>query len=605
MIKHLKLLILLVLLVSPFANNWTPLEILKLKTFDALVEDKIPSGYFSILNITEKDVEKEEGYPFPRERLADIQNSLISKGAIGVGWVIAFPQADRFGGDEVFAESLQKIPSVLATFENENGTYPMTTGTVILGEDNGGYKATGIIENIEILKNSAYQGIAVAPTDVDQLVRRMPLLMRTPDGWVSAYGTEVLKVLAGADTYVIKTNDNGIQEIRVKGIPAVSTDSLGRKWISWVDTPQFSLSEINKTNMIKDRFVFIGVTAQGVMPQLATPVGLLEPHKIQTALSESILIQDSPYIPDYSKAVEMLVLVSSVSLVWFILHLFGITWGLVFALMVIGSTAYAEIYFIKSSGILLDFTWTLISQFITATVAFYLRFREQYKLRQQIKKQFEHYLDPRQVKQLQKNPELLKLGGEKKYATFLFTDVRGFTSLSESLPPEDVTYIMNKALTAQQKAVQKHEGMVDKYIGDAMMAIFNAPLDQLDHETRAVACALDIIKNMEDLNKEFEKKGMPSVAIGIGINSGKAVIGNMGSESRFDYTAIGDAVNTGARLESATKEVGVDILISSNTAQLAKQQLEFISNINVKGKEKELQVYSIKNLKTKGVNKNG
>ena len=593
MIKHLKLLFLLVVLVFPFVQNWAPLEILKLKTFDALVEDKVSSGYFSILNITEKDVEREGGYPFPRTKLANIQNALIDKGAIGVGWVIAFPQADRLGGDEMFAESLQRIPSVLATFENENGVYPVTTGTVILGEDNGGYKATGVIENIEILKDSAYQGIAVAPTDVDQLVRRMPLLMRTPDGWVSSYGTEVLKVLAGADTYLIKTNENGIEEVRVKGIPAVPTDSLGRKWISWVDTPQFSLSEISKTNMIKDRFVFIGVTAAGVMPQIATPAGLLEPHRIQAALSESILIQNSPYIPDYSRAVEMLTLIASVSLVWFILHLFGITWGLVFGLMVMIATLYTEAYLIKSSGILLDFTWALVSQFITATVAFYLRFREQYKLRQQIKKQFEHYLDPRQVKKLQDNPKLLKLGGEKKYATFLFTDVRGFTSLSETLPPEDVTYIMNRALTVQQQSVQKYEGMVDKYIGDAMMAIFNAPLDQLGHETRAIDCALDIIKNMEDLNKEFKKKGVPSVAIGIGINTGKAVIGNMGSESRFDYTAIGDAVNTAARLESATKEVGVDLLIGKNTAQFTKFKLNLITTINVKGKADALDVYTV------------
>jgi len=593
-IKHLKLLILLVVLGIPFVQNWTFLETLKLKTFDALVEDKEPSGYFSILNITEKDVEREGGYPFPRRRLADIQNALITRGAIGVGWVIAFPQADRFGGDEVFAESLQKIPSVLATFENENGVYPLTTGTVILGEDTGGYKATGVIENVEVLKNSAYQGIAVAPTDVDQLVRRMPLLMRTPDGWVSAYGTEVLKVLADADTYIIKTNANGIQEIRVKGIPAVSTDSLGRKWISWVDTPQFSLSDLwsNKID-IAGKFIFIGVTAKGVMPQLATPKGLLEPHKIQTALSESILIQDSPYIPDYSRAVEALTLIVSVSLVWFVLHLFGITWGLVFGLMVMVGTAYAEIYFIKSSGVLLDFTWTLISQFITATVAFYLRFREQYKLRQLIKKQFEHYLDPRQVKRLQNNPELLKLGGEKKYATFLFTDVRGFTSLSESLPPEDVTYIMNKALTAQQKAVQKHEGMVDKYIGDAMMAIFNAPLDQSDHETKAIDCALDILINMQELNIELEKEELPSIAIGIGVNSGEAVIGNMGSETRFDYTAIGDAVNTAARLESATKEVGVDLLIGKNTAQFTKFKLNLIATIKVKGKVDALDVYTV------------
>ena len=589
MTKHLKLLILLVVLGIPFVQNWTALEVLKLKTFDALVEDKEPSGYFSILNITEDDITREGGYPLSRQRLSKIQIELLQKGAIGVGWVVAFPQPDRFGGDKEFAESLSYAPSILAMFEHDNNQYPQTTGTVILGNDKGGIKATGVIENIPILRESASQGIAVARTEVDSLVRRLPLLLRTPDGWVPAYGTEVLKILAGADTYVIKTNENGLEQIRVKGLPPVSVDSLGRKWISWVDTPQTNLEQMD----VKDKFVFVGFTAKGIMPQLATPAGLLEPHKIQAALAESILIQDSPYIPDYAKAVEALALIASVSLVWFILHLFGITWGLVFGLMVMVLTAYLEIYFIKSSGILLDFTWTLISQFITATVAFYLRFREQYKLRQQIKKQFEHYLDPRQVKRLQDNPELLKLGGEKKYATFLFTDVRGFTSLSESLPPEEVTYIMNKALTAQQLAVQKHEGMVDKYIGDAMMAIFNAPLDQLDHETRAIDCALDIMKNMEELNKEFKKKGMPSIAIGIGINSGKAVIGNMGSENRFDYTAIGDAVNTAARLESATKEVGVDLLIGENTAQFTKFELNLISTIKVKGKASALNVYTV------------
>ena len=577
------------ILTVPLLFGWVPLEVLKLKTFDALIPEQEPSGYFTILNITEDDITREGGYPLSRQRLSKIQIELLQKGAIGVGWVVAFPQPDRFGGDKEFAESLSYAPSILAMFEHDNNQYPQTTGTVILGKDEGGIKATGVIENIPILRESASQGIAVARTEVDSLVRRLPLLLRTPDGWVPAYGTEVLKILSGADTYVIKTNENGLEQIRVKGLPPVSVDSLGRKWISWVDTPQTNLEQMD----VKDKFVFVGFTAKGIMPQLATPAGLLEPHKIQAALAESILIQDSPYIPDYAKAVEALALIASVSLVWFILHLFGITWGLVFGLMVMVLTAYLEIYFIKSSGILLDFTWTLISQFITATVAFYLRFREQYKLRQQIKKQFEHYLDPRQVKRLQNNPELLKLGGEKKYATFLFTDVRGFTSLSESLPPEEVTYIMNKALTAQQLAVQKHEGMVDKYIGDAMMAIFNAPLDQLDHETRAIDCALDIMKNMEELNKEFKKKGMPSIAIGIGINSGKAVIGNMGSENRFDYTAIGDAVNTAARLESATKEVGVDLLIGENTAQFTKFELNLISTIKVKGKADALNVYTV------------
>ena len=202
-------------------------------------------------------------------------------------------------------------------------------------------------------------------------------------------------------------------------------------------------------------------------------------------------------------------------------------------------------------------------------------------------------MDPRQVKQLQDNPDLLKLGGEKKYCTFLFTDVRGFTSMSESLEPEQVTYIMNRALTAQQTAVQKHHGMVDKYIGDAMMAIFSAPLDLDFHENKAIECAKDIQKNMEELNIELATMDIPPVAIGIGINTGYAVIGNMGSESRFDYTAIGDAVNTAARLESGTKEAGVDLLIGYNTAIKSDYELRLLEPLKVKGKEKPLQVYTL------------
>jgi adenylate cyclase len=586
--KKLQLLGLLTLLTLPLIYQLTPLEILKLKVFDAWVKEQPTSDVFVTLDITEQDVQQEGGWPFPRQRLAEIHMDLLHRGAMGVGYVIAFSEPDRFGGDEQFANVLGLYPSVIAMFETDNQQYPQTTGTVILGDDIGGVMLKGSTQNIDILKEKAYQGISSAPIDVDGLTRRLPLLMRTPDGWTPALGIQILKVLAQADTYVIKTNDNGLEEIRVKGLPPVSVDSLGRKWISWVDTPSTTLQEMDVAN----KFVIVGVTANGVMPQLSTPAGLLEPHKVQAALAESILIQDSPYIPDYALSVELLILAISVVLIWTVLNVLGITLGVSSALVIMTATGIYG-FWTAQQGILIDVTWSLIAEFITASTAFYLRFREQYKLRQQIKKQFEHYLDPRQVKQLQKNPSLLKLGGEKRYATFLFTDVRGFTSMSETLEPEEVTYIMNKALTAQQSAVQKHGGMVDKYIGDAMMAIFNAPLDLDKHENKAIDCALDIQKNMETLNLEMAEKNLPPVAIGIGINTGYAVIGNMGSEQRFDYTAIGDAVNTGARLESGTKEAGVDLLIGYNTAIKSDYKLKLLEPLTVKGKEKPLQVYTI------------
>ena len=570
----------LIILGLPLVFQSTPTEILKLKVFDYLIPEQQPSGYFTILNLDEEFIDQEGGYPIPRQRLAEINKQILKGGALGVGWVISFPHPDRLGGDKEFAESLQQGTTILAMFEAPNQIYPKTVGTVMLGSDKGGMLSKGVVQNTINLRNYVQQGIATAPTDLDNLVRRIPLLLKTPDGYVPAFGTEVLKALVGADTYVIKSNDLGIEEIRVKGLPPVKTDSLGRKWISWVDTPETTLDEMTVAN----KFVFVGITAPGIMPQVATPVGLLEPHKIQAALSESILIEDSPYIPDWALAVEILIFGIFVSLIWLSINYLGVTKGLGLAIILLSATGFSGVFSVQR-GILLDFSWTFISQIITSTVAFYVNYKKQYKLRQEIKKQFEHYLDPRQVKRLQDNPDLLKLGGEKKEATFLFTDVRGFTSLSEKLKPEEVTAIMNKALTIQSDAVQKHGGMVDKYIGDAMMAIFNAPIDLDDHRSAAIQTAIEIKENM--------KKADLGIDIGIGINTGEAVIGNMGSDTRFDYSAIGDCVNTAARLESATKEVGEDILIGYSTAIDCKFRLKLLKPIKVKGKSQELSIFTI------------
>ena len=579
--KYKIFICLFALLSLPLIFQSQPTEILKLKFFDAFVEQKEPSNFFTILNLDEEFIADEGGWPLPRQRLAEIHVDILNAEALGVGWVISFPQPDRMGGDTVFAEVLNYGGSVLAMFENPNGSYPETSGTVLLGPDVGGMMSQGVVQNIDVLKLSADQGIATAPVDVDQLVRRIPLLLRTPDGFVSAFGTEVMKMLVGNNTYIIKTNDNGIEEITVQGLAPVKTDSLGRKWISWVDTPETTLEELDVAN----KFVFIGVTASGIMPQIATPVGLLEPHKIQAALSESILIPDSPYIPDFAFALEILIFAIFVTLTWLSINYLGVVKGISLAGVLLLTNGFSSVFLIKK-GILIDFTWTFVSQVLTSATAFYINYRKQYKLRQQIKKQFEHYLDPRQIAILQKTPEALKLGGEKRYCTFLFTDVRGFTALSETLEPEEVTNIMNRALTIQSNAVKKYGGMVDKYIGDAMMAIFNAPIDLDHHEDMAIEAALQIMQDMKEANI--------GVNIGIGINSGEACVGNMGSDTRFDYSAIGDAVNTAARLESATKNVGVDLIIGHNTKKSCNFKLELLKPIKVKGKKESLAIYTIK-----------
>ena len=571
--------LLLFLLTLPLVFNAPPLEILRLKTFDALVETPEPTGYFTILNIDEEFIDQQGGYPLPRQTLADIHLKLLQQGALGVGWTILFPHPDRLGGDEAFAEMLGLAPSVIAMPEVNNNKYPQTHGTVILGPDVSLTQAQGFLENIPILKQASAQGAVSVPVDIDNLVRQIPLIQQTPDGWVASFGTEVLKILGGGNTYQIKTNENGIEMIRVKGIPPISTDSTGKKWISWVETPETNLTEMD----VQGKFVFVGFTAAGIQRQLATPVGLLEPHKIQAALAESILLE-TPNIPDYRLFAELSILVVAGFLVAILTGFLGITTGLVSALTIFGGVAYLGWSFIQQN-LLIDVTWTLISLFLIAAQQFYLNFRTQFKLRQQIKKQFSTYLDPRQVARLQKNPELLRLGGERRRCTIMFTDVRGFTSLSEKLAPEEVVEIMNKALTIQADAVKANEGMVDKYIGDAMMAVWNAPVDVEDHEQKAIETALQIRHAMQEAQLGID--------IGIGINSGEVVAGNIGSQSRFEYSVLGDACNLAARLESSCKSVGKDLVIGEATISKYQGTATELEPIFVKGKEKAVKIYTI------------
>jgi adenylate cyclase len=575
------------ILCIPLLFNWQALEVLKLKTFDALVQIPEPSGNFVTLDITEEDVERMGGWPFPRQDLARIHLDIMEAGAWGVGWVISFPQQDRFGGDKAFADILAGTPSVLAMFENDSSNYPPTTGTVILGDGVPvqGIAARGVVENTYELAQASSQGLAAARTDVDQLVRRMPLLLQTPDGWTPSFGMEVMKIISGSDTYIIKGQEGGIVELTLPNYAEIPVDEIGRRWVTWSDTAKTTLQELD----VKDKFVFVGVSAKGVMPQIPTPVGLLYPHEVQAAVAESLTV-DVPQIPGASLLYELSILVGCLLLLTVIVRSLPVVSSIIGVVGMYVLSGAAAVWFARNN-ILIDFSYSMVSMTLISVQEFWLRFGEQYKLRQQIKKQFEHYLDPRQVARLQNNPELLKLGGERRTCTFLFTDVRGFTNLSEKLEPEEVTEIMNKVLTEQVTCIQAHGGMVDKFIGDACMAIFNSPLDLDEHEQRAVACAQDMRTAIAMMQKELSEP----IAIGIGVNTGPAVVGNMGSDNRFDYSAIGDAVNTAARLESATKEAGVDILIGESTYKKLPPDVEasFVREIKVKGKAKALKVYTI------------
>ena len=377
-----------VLLTIPLILEWSALEVLRLKTFDVLVPEQTPSGHFVILDITEEDIEREGGWPFPRSRLAKIQEDLMSRGALGVGWVILFPQADRFGGDALFAVHLSQGTNVLAVPEYENRLYPSTDGVVLLGDNPvDTITLAGHLPNVDPLEQAALQGVVSVRTDVDNLVRRMPLIMKTPDGWVASFATQVLKALTGEGTYQIRTYESGIQAVRIPALGPIATDTYGRKWVSWIDTPRTTLQDPE----VENKFVFVGVTAAGVMPQVATPHGLLNPHHIQAALAESLLLPNSPQIPADRLTYELFTLLLVCTLGLALGRWCNYTYMALGAGGLLVGTGALEWYFVVEKSLLIDTTYSAIGLFVMVGEQFWMNFREQSLLRQQIKKQFEHY----------------------------------------------------------------------------------------------------------------------------------------------------------------------------------------------------------------------
>jgi len=353
----------------------TLLEVIKLRTFDAFVKTEEPTDNIVLLNLTEEDIHNEGGWPFPRERLAEIHGELLNAGAMSVSWVAVFSEPDRFGGDGIFARALSYYPSVIAMFETDGyKEVPLTEGTVILGDDVGGIEAQGVTQNIKPLRDVALQGIVSAPVDVDNLVRRMPLLMRSPEGWMASFGTQLLKAATETNTYVIKTNSDGIQEIRVKQLNPIPTDSDGRGGVNGVETDSTSLQAMD----VEGKMVIVGTTAKGILPQVATPVGLLYPHQIQAALVETTLHASNkamPMIPQASLFFELIFFVLGVLYVVLVLSYCGIYLGVVLSGGIMLGTSAFGVYLIRH-GILLDVTWTLISVFVVASTMFYLNYKE-------------------------------------------------------------------------------------------------------------------------------------------------------------------------------------------------------------------------------------
>ena len=389
-----------------------------------------------------------------------------------------------------------------------------------------------------------------------------------------------------------------------KSIPAVILETIQyynkAKNEIWLDfrhhIPRLDYTDKSNWSKMKGKIVFIGTTFKG-STFVTTPNGLKNTHEIMAIGTETLLSQNFISRPDWLEKVEWAFIIIGGILFLLIIPRLGVLWSLapfiVYLSIVLGTSAYlwtTNLYLTEwlTPVVIITIVWGHL---------IYNNFARENRLKLQIKRQFEHYLAPDMVKKLQKDPSLLKLGGETRTMTFLFSDIRGFTPISEKYKgnPEGLTKLINRFLTRMTDVIIKNGGTIDKFMGDCIMAFWNAPIENGEHEECAVQSAMEMEEELAMLNAELIAEGLPQINIGIGINTGEALVGNMGSKQRFDYSVIGDAVNLASRLESSSKTLGKTIVIGEETVNRAKlnYSFEYIDDIKVKGKTEFIKVYTI------------
>ena len=583
-------LLLAAALAALFIWNPYPFQILELKSLDALImsRDTVQDEAILLVDIDEELVKAYGGYPIPRSFYA--QAIQRTEGVPGI--TVAFPDKDIHGFDNALQTTLDNYQTVLSfigtTQTSEQGPH---VGTAQIGNGNPTdwlFNYPGILRSEPDARGIGL--ISTAP-ELDGVVRRVPLVVQSQEKLYPSFSLEMLRLAVFDPSYQIKTNETGVEWVRVPKYGKLPTDENGQVFVNW-NTKFYrqSASEFMK-EPIPAPFVIFGVTAEGVAPLVATPAGPKYPHEIQGAALNTLITGTPLSRPSWGYMAELGALLIGMVLIMLVSG--SIYLSLPVILTLLGGLGYASWKLVESSY-LFDVSGTLVILFLFWSIVQFRSFITQYLLRLQIKQQFGTYISPAQVEILQKDPSLLRLGGVTRQLTFLFSDIRGFTPISEfyQSDPQKLVELVNRFLTNQTDIIMKHEGTIDKYMGDCIMAFWNAPLDVEDHARKAQAAALEMREALEKLNEELKAEGNPEIHTGVGINTGPCVVGNMGSDSRFDYSVLGDAVNLAARLESSCKEYDTDLIISEHS-MVEGFIYDFIDEVTVKGKTEPVKIYTI------------
>jgi adenylate cyclase len=576
-------------------------ESVRLRYFDQLVTGQ-PAEVVPVntVNIDEAALEKYGQFPFPRATYGQIISDLYNRGAGLVVFNILMPEPDRFNQDGQLARVLNQLPVVLPELGGaKDKNTPSKSVAQVVGADPGGaiVEYPGIIANVPLLENAA-AGVGVVNTfpEVDGVVRRMPLVIMSDNVIHPSLALETLRVAAKDPKFQIKIGDMGVEALRVPKFGKVETDSLSRVWIDWSKTPQeYSLAKLPKD--FNGEVVIVGLSAAGLVNPVATARGEVWPQYMQASLLGTLISGTSIKRPDWADGAEIAAVLIAGLLVLFLSRW---TYAFIPVIIFLCSSHFAVAYLYESTRILLDSTWFIVAITLVYVHAYSVKFLSEYLQKSQIKKQFGSYVNPVIVERLQKDPSFIKLGGEKRELSIIMSDMRNFTGLGETYGEDVVAFTntMNRYMTAIAEPILRNNGCLIKFIGDASLHVHGAPIQEEqdpDHAHAAVRTGLEMIHAVELFNIELEKEGKPRVGMGLGINTGQTLIGNIGSKDRFGYDVLGDSVSLTARLESQTKNYGQLIIISESTEQRVSDIYFTIplDCIAVKGKTVGVNIFTV------------
>jgi len=622
-----------------------PLEDLRLRSFDfyQILKPRIPTVKpVVIVDIDEDSLRALGQWPWPRTLVADLVEKLKNLGTVAIGFDILFPEEDRMSPhlaaqtfrniDEETKAKLQKLPSnddvLAATLKRsrvvlgQSGILRTTppdpampqTGIATRGPDPAAFFVTfpGLLRNVPVLEQAAAgRGLLSIRNERDGIVRRVPLVLRAGGIVAPALTLDMLRVVTNSGAVLINADAAGVRNVGVRGLE-IPTDNAGQLWIHfgphdparYVAAKDVIEGRVVPADRFAGKLVLIGTSAVGLLDIKTTPLDPAIPGvEIHAQILESVLSRVVLSHPNWATVAELaialvvgliLTLLAPALGAGTLLGLFALSASLVIAL---------SWYLFASAGTLIDLSFPLLSTFLIYVTLEFIGYMREQKDRRRIRSAFGQYLSPTLVEQLAQSPEKLVLGGETRTMSILFSDVRGFTTISETYKhdPQGLTQLMNRFLTPMTNAIIEHKGTIDKYMGDAIMAFWNAPIDDADHEINACRAAIDMLARVEELNLEREVEAQQSgqpfipIAIGVGINTGSCVVGNMGSALRFDYSVLGDSVNLASRLEGRSKAYGTPIIVGAATAEKAKGEFATLELdlITVKGKTEPERIYTI------------